>query len=145
MVPYLTRYAGLLVVFIIFGLLLLKHTLAWEEFIIMTLIHFMKWKHKCEIEEKFFGYELNTTSLEKYKKHRFFDINRVAMILFLFSRMPINLNSIKNIKSLENLIPNSTLAYKIKVNYVPVPTLIINIFSNSNSLDFYYNTIPFIH
>lgn len=106
----------------------------------------MKWKHKSEIEEKFFGYELNATSLEKYKKHRFFDINRVAMILFLFSRMPINPNSIKNIKSLENLIPNSTLAYKVKVNYVPVlPTLIINIFSSSDSLDFYYNIYNTIH
>ena len=98
----------------------------------------MKWKHKCEIEEKFFGYELNATSLERYKKHRFFNINRVAMILFLFSRMPTNSN---NRKSLEDLMPNSTLVYsshsELGVNYVP--TLIINISFNIDSLSFYYD------
>ena len=127
----------------------------------------MKWKHKCEIEEKFFGYELNATSLEKYKKYRFFDINRVAMILFLFSRMPTKPN---NRDSLEAFIPNSILIYSshsepgvkfsrmstnsnnrkslkgpisTRVNYVP--TLIINISFNTDSLSFYYNRTYAIH
>ena len=102
----------------------------------------MKWKHKSEIEEKFFGYESNATSLEKYKKFRFFNINQVAMILFLFSRMPTNK------KSLEDLIPNSILVYTSPpgVNY-QVPTLIIVNIDFSLNL-FYYNypyTIKTIH
>lgn len=60
------RYAGLLVVLIIFGLLLLKHTLAWEEFIIMTPIPFMKWKHKKEIEERFFKVKENKGDISWY-------------------------------------------------------------------------------
>ena len=131
----------------------------------------MKYKHKKEIEEKFFGYELNATSLEKYNKYRFFDINRVAMILFLFSRMPTKPN---NRDSLEALIPNSILVYSshsepgvkfsrmstnsnnrkslkgpistrvtTRVNYVP--TLIINISFNTDSLSFYYNRTYTIH
>ena len=106
----------------------------------------MKYKHKREIEEKFFGYELNATSLEKYKKHRFFNIDRVAIILFLFSRMS------RNRKSLEDLIPNSILVYSSYYNELmvncQVPTLIINIGFGSDSLNFYYNcphTIKIIH
>ena len=103
----------------------------------------MRWKHKKEIKEKFFEYELNATNLEKYKKHRFFNINRAAMILFLFSRMPTNR------KSLEDLIPNSVLVYssfynsELMINY-QVPTL-CDFSSNSY---FYYNcphTIKIIH
>ena len=106
----------------------------------------MKWKHKSEIEEKFFGYERNATSLEKYKKYkkfRFFNINQVAMILFLFSRMPTNR------KNLEDLIPNSVLIYTSpysSVNY-QVPALVINNIDFGLNL-FYYNcphTIKIIH